>query len=316
LVKKIADTKSDSATCIFKIKHLSNIGEGQKLLLNREADLLLEIPGDFTNTMQIADSVRPTVHFYGDMNNPRYTVSAILVFTAVDEFVRNKTGAKNALNMVETFIGNSKNRTEFEMAVPGLIIFSVIMLLFSAGMIIIRDVEDKTLNRLKITKMTVFDYLTGLSITQVIVGIVSMVLTFLTAKAFGFRSEGSLAAATIIGSLCIISIIGITLIVVAFCKNSTAVLTFGNFPLFILMFFSGSMIPMSHNAMFTIGDRAVAWNDFLPPTHAVIALNKIFSMGCGISDVLYEIGALSFLSVLYFAIGMILFKKKHLAMSK
>jgi ABC-2 type transport system permease protein len=164
--------------------------------------------------------------------------------------------------------------------------------------------------------MTVFDYLAGLSITQIFIGIIAMIITFLTARAFGFRSEGSLLAAAIIGLLCIVSIIGITLIVVAFCKNSTAVLTFGNFPLFILMFFSGSMLPISHNALFTIGDRAIAWNDFLPPTHAVIALNKIFSMGKGIGDVLYEIAALIFLSVVYFAIGMVLFKKRHLTMSK
>jgi len=50
----------------------------------------------------------------------------------------------------------------------------------------------------------------------------------------------------------------------------------------------------------------------LPPTHAVLALNKIFTYGAGFADILYEISMLLILTVIYYAIGVILFRKKHI----
>jgi hypothetical protein len=50
----------------------------------------------------------------------------------------------------------------------------------------------------------------------------------------------------------------------------------------------------------------------LPPTHAVIALQKIFVLGAGLGDVAFELIALSGLSVVYFTAGVWLFKRMHL----
>jgi hypothetical protein len=52
--------------------------------------------------------------------------------------------------------------------------------------------------------------------------------------------------------------------------------------------------------------------EFLPPTYAEVALNKVLTMGAGITDVAYELTALFFLSVRYFAAGVWLFKRMHL----
>jgi len=52
--------------------------------------------------------------------------------------------------------------------------------------------------------------------------------------------------------------------------------------------------------------------DFLPHSHAVIALNKVLSLGMGLGDVTFELAALVILSVLYFAIGVCLFNRMYL----
>ncbi len=315
LLKSFAIMKYEGGSSILNIKQIKSIEDGKSILLNRDADVLLKIPEDFTKTILNNDSIKPSVKLYGDISNPRYSVAAIMVFTAVDGFVRNITKTENAVVLNEEFIGNSSQRTEFELSIPGIIVFSIVMLLFTAGMIFIRDIEAKTLSRLKITRMTIFDYVGGVTIMQLFVGALSVIITFCTAVALGFKSNGSLWVAILISIITFLSIVGITLIIVSFCKNSIIFLTAGNVPLFILMFLSGAMIPIPRTPLFTIGERIVAWNDFLPPTHAVIALNKVATQGVKLSGVIYEIAFLSVLTIIYFAIGILLFKRKHLRMA-
>ena len=52
--------------------------------------------------------------------------------------------------------------------------------------------------------------------------------------------------------------------------------------------------------------------DLLPPTHAVNALNKVFTMGAGLGEVAFELIALILLSILYFGAGVWLFQRMHL----
>jgi ABC-2 type transport system permease protein len=162
--------------------------------------------------------------------------------------------------------------------------------------------------RLKLTKMTVFEYLTANTIVQWMIGVLSFGLTYWLAVLLGFNSQGSFLCVLLICSLAILSIIAVCLILVAFCKNATSVMIVGNFPLFILMFFTGSMIPLPRNEIVA----GFAFNDLLPPTHAVIALNKIFTFGAGFREISYEILMLILLTIGYYTIGIWLFRKKHL----
>jgi ABC-type multidrug transport system permease subunit len=68
------------------------------------------------------------------------------------------------------------------------------------------------------------------------------------------------------------------------------------------------MIPLPRNELFT----GFALNDILPPTHAVIAMNKIFTYGSGINDIRHELIMLTILTLVYYSVGVYFFKKKHL----
>ena len=75
------------------------------------------------------------------------------------------------------------------------------------------------------------------------------------------------------------------------------------------MFFSGAMFPVPRLTMFWIGGQSVALFDALPTTHAVITWQKIFVLGAGLNNVVYELITLIVLSCLYFAIGVWLFNR-------
>lgn len=301
------------------IKLITSIDSGKAILKKRDADAMVMLPEDFSQSIEnvidtaINDTIIPNVHFLGEKSNTRYLVGVITSYTAIDAYIKYLTKAKEPWKMVETFIDEEKiKRSDFELQIPGILILSVIMLLFSAGMLIIRDVEDKSLDRLKITKMTVFDYVSGVTLTQVFVGVISVLSSYFLAILFGFRSLGSISSVIVICMIAFIGIIGITFIVVSFCKNATIFVVAGQFPLFILIFFSGAMIPIPRNPMFYIFENGICWNDFLPVGMSVTALNGVFNDGKSIFDLNFQLIFSLIISVVYLIIGLYLFNNKHL----
>jgi ABC-2 type transport system permease protein len=295
-----------SALNVIETKDTSSV---KTLIKNRKVDLLVIIPHGFADSL--IKGKTPNFHISGDASNPKYSIGIIFTLTGIESLVKSLSGNEPLYTFQENLMGNSQAKSEFDIYAPGIFIFSIIMLILSASLSIIRDVEDKTMIRLKLTKMTVFDYLTGNTLVQWVIGVLSFGLTYWLAVVLGFNSQGSAFLVLLVCSLTILSIIAVCLILVSFCKNATAVMIIGNFPLFILMFFTGSMIPLPRNEIVA----GYAINDILPPTHAVIALNKIFTFGAGLKDITHEIFMLILLTIVYYSIGIYLFKKKHLTES-
>ncbi|GAG27708.1 unnamed protein product, partial [marine sediment metagenome] len=203
-------------------------------------------------------------------------------------------------------------RSEFDLYVPGMLIISIVMLVFIVSMTITYEVEAGTLRRLQLTRMTAFDLLTGISLSTLLLGIIALLLTFLFAIALGFESQGPIWAAMLIGSITAIAVVGVGLIVAAFSKTVSQAFIIANFPLIFFMFFSGAVYPLPRIHLFEVAGRVINLYDVIPPTHAVVALNKILTLGAGLGDVLYEIVSLAALSALYFAIGIWVFHKRHM----
>ena len=309
LLRELKAVKYADGKPVLNVLETKDTAVSVNSIKNRKTDLLVIIPVGF------ADSLRsgrvPDFTVYGEASNPKYSIGIIFTLTGIESLVKAYSPNKPLYTFQEKLMGNSKAKSEFDIYVPGIFIFSIIMLILSASLSIIRDVEDRTMIRLKMTKMTVFDYLTGNTIVQWFIGIISFGMTYWLAVMLGFHSEGSAFLVLLVCSLTILSIIAISLILVAFCKNATMVMIVGNFPLFILMFFTGSMIPLPRNEIIA----GFALNDILPPTHAVNALNKFFTFGAGIKEIGHEIIMLIILTIVYYTAGIYFFKRNHLLKS-
>jgi ABC-2 type transport system permease protein len=276
----------------------------------------LLLPEDLSKQLATARGGDPAAStellFGGDLTNPYYPIAAILATSAVDSYVQEAVGTTPLLSYVERPLGGSGARTEFETCVPGILIFAVMMLVFPASMTVAREVEDGTLRRLQLTRMTAFDLLGGTSLTLVLVGIAAEMLAFVTALALGFHSHGPLWVAILVGAVTGVSVIGAGMIVAAFSKSVSQAFVIANFPLGVFMFLSGAIFPIPTATLFEIAGQPIGLCDFLPPRHAVIALNKILTLGAGLEEVAYELVALVVLSFLYFAAGMWIFQRRHL----
>jgi len=306
LLSELKAVKYANGKAALKVFETGDTISVKDLIKNRKVDLLITIPQGFSDSLKTGNT--PNFMIYGEASNPKYSIATIFTITGVESLVKKLTRNEPLYTFQEKFMGNSMTKSEFDIYAPGIFIFSIIMLILSASLSIIRDIEDKTMIRLKLTKMTVFDYLLGNTLVQWLIGILSFGLTMWLAILLGFNSQGSTILILLVCSLTILSIIAICLILVAFCKNATMVMIVGNFPLFILMFFTGAMIPLPRNEIIA----GFALNDILPPTHAVIALNKIFTFGARLEEITYELLMLGILTIVYFSIGILLFKRNHL----
>jgi ABC-2 type transport system permease protein len=161
--------------------------------------------------------------------------------------------------------------------------------------------------------MRAFDYMGGISLLYVLIAVVSVLLSFWTAQLLGFHSQGPLWVAVIICIITSFAVIGVGLITASFSGTSARAAILVNFPLVLLLFFSGSVFPPVKLSLFTLAGHTFRIFDFLPHTHAVVALNKVLSLGAGLGEVAFEMTAMTVLSVLYFMAGVWLFKRRHLS---
>ncbi|OGO16760.1 MAG: hypothetical protein A2Z14_05565 [Chloroflexi bacterium RBG_16_48_8] len=301
---------------LLRVKLASDRLEAEALLRDRAGTAFLVIPEDFSKALLALREGEPSktasVTFGGDLTNPYYAVAAILTTSAIDSYVHEATGSEPLLLYKEEALGASAARTEFETYVPGILIFATIMLIFAASMTVVREVEAGTLRRLQISRMRAWELLGGITLTQVILGVIALLLAFITAIALGFRSQGPLWVAILVGALTSVAIVGVGMVVASFSNTVARAFVIANFPLGLFMFFSGVIYPAAGVPLFTVAGKTIGLYDILPPTHAVVALNKVLNLGVGFGEVLYELTALLVLSLAYFAVGVWIFQRRHM----
>lgn len=301
---------------LLKVRIVDDVSEAEVQLRERKGTAFVEIPADFSEKLLARQEGIPsgatTLIFGGDLTNPYYAVVAILATSAVDGYVQSMTGHQPVLHYFEQPLGASAARTEFETYTPGILIFAAIMLIFTASMTVAREVEAGTLRRLQISRMKAWEFLGGITSALVVVGVASVLLAFGTAVWLGFRSQGPLWVAILIAALTSVSVIGVGMLVASFSNTVARAFVIANFPMGLFMFFSGVIYPIPKVNLFTIAGRTIGLYDILPSTHAVVALNKILNLGVGMQEVLFELGALLILSLLYFVIGVWVFQRRHM----
>ena len=311
--------KTDAIAIPFTISEVTDGKTGIESLKNRKADALIIIDTSFSQSIQkrkLSDSTSlVNVEFVGDLTNTNYLISAAWANEIVNEYALHTTNNKRIVNLKETALGTSATASSFDMLVPGILIVSLIMLMFTASIAFVSEVENKTIMRLKLSKLSVFEFLTGISFVQLIVGIISVLLTLLTAIILGFKYEGSLMIMIIIASLTSLSIIAFSLIIAAITKTANEVLVVGNFPMFLFMFFTGAAFPLKSDALFKIAGYPINVQGLMTPTHAISALYKTLIMNMDISSIIPEIISIVVLTMFYFLIGGIIFKQRHLKLT-
>lgn len=316
LISEMTEATYEDGTNILVVYKEEEMAKAQKRLEDKAVDVIVEIPNNFSETlMDFKEGKRPTpvvVKTYGDPANTKYIMAAAWCDSITYHYAATLTGQESPLELQAESISRSKSLNDFTLYVPALLALAVMMLMFTAAATIIREKDKGTIIRLRISNMTTFEWLSAVSVTQIIIGLLAIGMTYLTAILLGYKSSGSLIAVIVVGILSSLSIIAISLVVAALIRSVFDLMTIGCFPFFILMFFSGGMFPIPPLQLFVVGDRSININDILPTTHSIAALGKILNYDSGLGDVVFEIGAIVILSFIYFTAGVWLFTKRHM----
>jgi len=307
---------SDSSDYPFKVKMVDTRETAIDKLNNKKADALIIVPAGFSekivNQSNSADDSIISIEFVGDLTNIEYMISAVWANAAINQYVAFALQSSGTVHVSETSLGLSGNISDFDLMVPGLLILALIMLMFSATIAIVAEVENKTILRLKLSRLSTFEFLSGVSVVQILVGLVSILLTLAVAISMGFNHSGSLGMLILIAIITSISIIAFSLILAAVTKTVNEVLIVGNFPLFLFMFFTGAAFPLDGKALFSIAGYPVSVQGLMSPTHAISALKKVMILNMEFLDIVPEIIAILVLTTIYFLIGVCVFQRRHM----
>lgn len=301
---------------ILEIKFETGPGSAHERLKDKTAELIVEIPENFSKILKDfrdkKESPPALIKTTGDPANLKYIMAAAFSDAIIYQYVLTVTGQKGPLDFQYNTLSSKTSLSEFDLYIPGLLVLSLMMLMFTAAASMIKEKDKGTIIRLRLSKMTTTEFFTSISIAQVIIGLLALGLSYLTAIGLGYRSSGSLFNMMVVGAISCLSIVAISLLVAGFLRTIFDLMTIGCFPFFILMFFSGGMFPLPSLTIFSIGTRAININDILPTSHTTSALNKILNFNAGLGDITFEIIAIIVLTSVYFLIGLWLFKKRHL----
>lgn len=312
-VKRIAASNPDIP---LTIKIAAGRSEAIAEINNRKADALIVIPENFSHAIEqwtVSDPPQAiAVEFVGDLTNVAYIISAVWANEILTDYVHQLSQSPRLLSITETSLGSSGSTDDFDLFIPGLLILAIIMLMFSAAIAFVTEVENKTMIRIKLSRVSTLEYLAGVSLVQIVIGIISLLLTLIMAIALGFNYSGSFGLVLLIAILTGISIVAFSLIVAAVTKTANEVLIFGNFPLFLFMFFSGAAFPIQGKELFSIAGYPMTFQGLMSATHSISALKKVLILNMGLGDILPELIVLLCLTAVYFVIGGWAFKRRHM----
>ena len=300
---------------VLKIKMGTDTAASKKMIKNKDADLFITIPFDFSESFSrfliTGSGLLSPLISYGDQTNIKYLMAGSLIDYITFTYIGQKAGIEMPMNVKYEYAGRGKSLNEFDLYIPAMLVLSIIMMLFTAGASIVREIEKDTITRLRLSRLTSLEYMTALSLNQIIIGIICILLTLLAALSTGYRTSGSIPLLFLVGTLTCFSVISISIITACFIKNMFGLLTLGCFPFFILMFFSDCFMPLPKINLFYLAGNQIYLNDVLPTATATRAFNKILNYNSGFSDISFEIIWILALSFVYFLIGIWIFRKKY-----
>ncbi|MHA1991111.1 MAG: ABC transporter permease [Candidatus Hodarchaeales archaeon] len=260
---------------------------------------------NISNESRIIQSVSD-IEILGDPSNRRFSEAINLLEIQVKNYwsIYAKVDLPGKIEIATRKI-ISINITEFHTFIPAFFVMTLLMSGSGIAVILARETDRRTIERIKLSNLSRFDYLTGLSITQFITTIMTVLVFMGTIFFLNFPYFDRLIFAIPIGIISIFPVLGLSLISVIIFEKELAIYAPGLFAI-PLSFLSGSFVPLP---------RTYLWGDVqlwhLNPFYSTSeALRKILFLNYDLNQVKFEIFLLLFLGLLLFITGLLLFTKK------
>jgi ABC-2 type transport system permease protein len=268
----------------------------------------------------IAPDDSPHVTIRGDALYPRFYRASTILNSVVNRYADRIAGRQEVVQVVaQPLTGTglagapmTGPQTEFDLYAPGMMIMALLMIIPQTAMLVAREIRWGTLRRLRLTRLSAWGLLSGVSLAQLVVAVAQVVMVFLAALAMGFNNQGSLPLAIVVGLAVCFSAIGQGLVVACFVENDSQAANLGSTFTMMQVFLSGSFYQLPPLTIFTLASHQIDLFDVFPATHGFMALQQVLSYGAGLSEIGFRLGATLVLSALYFVAGVLIFQRRQM----
>jgi len=301
IIQDLEDLHYTNGKPVFKVTSISDISAAEQALVNGEIAALVHIIDDPSNS-------KLTAAIRGDaLSNDFYHASTTLENT-LRSYAQEAGGRNQVVAVTEKPLGNDGPQSEFDLYAPGMITFGLLMIIPQTAMLVSREVRWKTLNRMRLTRVSAWDLLGGISLAQMLIAVLQVVIVLLAAIVLGFNNQGSLGLAILVGLAISASAIGQGLLVACFSQDDSQAANVGSTFSMIQVFLSGSFYQLPPLTMFSLAGHQIDLFDIFPATHGFRALQQVLTYGDGLPEIGFRLGATLVLSLVYFGIGVIVFR--------
>ncbi|HUX38115.1 MAG TPA: ABC transporter permease [Rectinemataceae bacterium] len=309
LVGALRAFRLEDASLRVKVEVLGDRRAAIEKLREGTADLVLVAPEGFSAA--IMEGRAPRLVLLGDMASAKYAILVAYAYSAAESLVGRLEGRAGLIDLREISVRPEAKMKPFDAIIPSLIIISLMTVLFTAAALFVREAEKGTILRLRLSRLTALEYLGAAALSQLLVSVSCVFLTLLTAMALGYRLESPLPGILLASSLAGFSVIAFGLLTAGFCASVKDVMIVGNFPYLFMLLFSG-VIPIPSPILFTLAGRPIGLSSLFPMSFGVKALEGMMNYGRRPAELGFELGAMALLSVFWFALGLVLYGRRHL----
>jgi ABC-type multidrug transport system permease subunit len=287
-----------------------------------KAALMIVIPEGFSEALAGARAggsvpAPPELEYVGDIASYNYVFAKSFIDAAVRGFVQMQSGLGEPVSGSYEFLPGTGTNADFDFAVPGLLVFSLLFLIISSASSLVQEEMHRTLNRFRLARVSGFELVAGVTLAQMVLAVMEVSTGFLLAVALGYgHGTDLLQPARIclllgVSVLFTVPVVGLGMITAAFSRTDGEAASLGSIFLVPLVFLSGILFPMPAAPLFAVGGRAVGLYDLLPSTLAAEAIRKAVLLG-DLPSLAWPVAGLLLQSAAILWIGAGLYQKRKL----
>ncbi len=304
---------------LFDVKEVAERSAAEIALREHKASLLVVIPADFSAVLQdfVAGdgSSAAEITLVGAPEADEYVFARSLLGGFLRQFALQAAGWEESIDVRYRFVPGTGTMSDFDFGVGGVIVFGIAFSTLIAAEFMVREDLGGTLRRLRLTRLRAFELLSGVTLAMMVVALIQVPITLGAALLMGFSNHGSLALIVLICLLFNLSAIGLGLLVACFSRTPADATNLASAVLVPLVFLSDALYPMPEIPLFTWSGRVIQPYDFLPTTHAAAAIRQVTVLGAGVDDLIFELAALTLLSIGIYVLGVLLFRRRRMKLA-
>ena len=332
----------DADVKMFDVTMVETRKKGEKMVENEDAVCFLVIPANFSSALQgnvdqaVVEEARAqglminmtsdeyahaAIELSGSLGNFDYSFAASLVqgqlygyVNGMYSIIRQTVGEGfpggpvvvqgGSVRSQYVSVGDTEDFTVFDWQAPGIVVFALMMTAIYVALTLAMEIKNRTLQRLRLTKMTALDMMGGTTIRWLFVGVLQVIILIAILMAVGTRMSGdfgtTVAYLFMIAMVTVLASIALGLIISSFVDDPEQAGNIGTALVVPMSFLTGAFFPMD-----------LAFAQVLPFTQASNALKQAMLFGdwgqANIHMMYALVGA-----VVLFIIGVLIFKKKRL----